>query len=64
MFEEHRFADGLPVKLPAITPKLSETPGKTQWLGPPLGEHSEEILRDLNYSDEDIAHLRCSEGVL
>ncbi len=63
MFEEHRFTDGSPVKLPAITPKLSETPGQTQWLGPPLGEHSEEILRDLNYSDEDIAHLR-SEGVL
>ena len=27
MFEQHAFRDGTPVKLPAITPKLSETPG-------------------------------------
>jgi formyl-CoA transferase len=34
MFEQHTFKDGTPIKLPAITPKLSATPGETKWLGP------------------------------
>jgi formyl-CoA transferase len=58
MFEQHRFADGTPIKLPAITPKLSETPGETKWLGPALGEHTSEVLHGLGYDDERIAQLR------
>jgi len=58
MFEQHTFADGTPIKLPAITPKLSATPGETKWLGPNLGEHSAEVLRTLGYDDEQIAQLR------
>jgi len=63
MFEQHHFADGTPVKLPAISPKLSETPGHTNWLGPALGQHNDEVLRALGYSDADIAALRGG-GVL
>jgi crotonobetainyl-CoA:carnitine CoA-transferase CaiB-like acyl-CoA transferase len=63
MFEQHQFADGTPVKMPAITPKLSATPGHTKWLGPKLGQHTDEVLRDLGYSDTDIAGLRA-DGVL
>ena len=63
MFEQHHFKDGTPVKMPAITPKLSETPGKTQWLGPELGEHNVEILSALGYDSETIAQLK-REGVL
>jgi crotonobetainyl-CoA:carnitine CoA-transferase CaiB-like acyl-CoA transferase len=58
MFEQHHFKDGTPVKLPAISPKMSLTPGRTRWLGPALGEHNEEILHGLGYSDEQIAQLR------
>src|SRR3569833_276164 len=58
MFEQHCFADGTPIKLPAVTPKLSETPGGTRWLGPELGEHTAEVLRGLGYDDERIAQLR------
>ncbi|MEN3293951.1 MAG: hypothetical protein V7642_3204, partial [Burkholderiales bacterium] len=58
MFEQHAFKDGTPIKLPAITPKLSETPGETKWLGPSLGEHNNEVLRDLGYDDDQIAQLK------
>ncbi len=58
MFEQHAFSDGTPIKLPAITPKLSETPGETKWLGPALGEHNTEVLRGLGYDEEGIAQLK------
>ena len=57
MFEQHHFEDGTAVKVPAITPKMSETPGMTQWLGPKLGEHNDEILRDLGYTDEQMTEF-------
>lgn len=63
MFEQHLFKDGTPVKLPAVTPKLSETPGGTRWIGPELGEHTDEVLAALGYSAEQIATLR-EDGVL
>ncbi|NEX61802.1 CaiB/BaiF CoA transferase family protein [Noviherbaspirillum galbum] len=58
MFEQHAFADGTPIKMPAITPKLSETPGETRWLGPALGEHTDEVLKELGYDDAEIMQLR------
>ncbi|MES2150278.1 MAG: CaiB/BaiF CoA-transferase family protein [Pseudomonadota bacterium] len=63
MFEQHQFADGTPVKLPAISPKLSATPGATKWLGPTLGQHTDAVLGDLGYSAAEIAALR-QDGVL
>ncbi|MFM2108076.1 MAG: hypothetical protein RLZZ513_1144 [Pseudomonadota bacterium] len=63
MFEQHLFNDGTPIKLPAVTPKLSETPGGTRWIGPALGEHTDEVLTALGYSTEQIAALR-EDGVL
>ncbi|MDF3035374.1 MAG: CoA transferase [Paucimonas sp.] len=63
MFEQHAFKDGTPIKLPAVTPKLSETPGETKWLGPQLGEHNCEVLSSLGYTEEDMENLR-REGVI
>lgn len=63
MFEQHQFADGTPVKLPAITPKLSATPGKTQWLGPTLGQHNDEVLASLGFDAAAIARLKA-DGVV
>jgi formyl-CoA transferase len=63
MFEQHVFRDGSPVKLPAVTPKLSETPGGTRWIGPELGEHTEEILSRMGYGPETIATLRREQVI-
>jgi crotonobetainyl-CoA:carnitine CoA-transferase CaiB-like acyl-CoA transferase len=36
--------NGKPLKVPAIVPMLSETPGATDWPGPEIGAHNQEIL--------------------
>jgi len=58
MIEQHTLADGTTVKLPGIVPKLSESPGSTEWLGPALGAHNEEVLTALGYSDEQRRELK------
>ncbi len=63
MFEQHAFRDGSPIKLPAVTPKMSETPGGTRWLGPALGEHTDEVLAALGYSEADMATMRAARVV-
>ena len=51
--------DGMPIELPGIVPKLSETPGETRWVGPALGEHTDEVLASLGYDHEEIQALRA-----
>lgn len=47
------------IKMPGIVPKFSETPGEVRHVGPDLGEHTDDILRNvLNYSPEEIVKLR------
>ncbi len=36
-----------PVKMPAVIPKLSETPGRVDWAGPALGEHNDAVYSEL-----------------
>jgi formyl-CoA transferase len=63
MIEQAALPDGTPLKVPAIVPKLSATPGATRWLGPRLGEHTDAVLRSLGYRDDEIAALR-RDGVI
>ena len=63
MIQTHKLGDGKDISLPGIVPKFSDTPGQTQWLGPKLGEHTEEILQALGYSNEQQTQLR-STGVI
>jgi formyl-CoA transferase len=58
MIEQQQLADGTPLKVPAVVPKLSVTPGGTQWLGPALGEHTAAVLRRLGHDEDTIAALR------
>jgi len=58
MIREVKLPDGASLKVPGIVPRLSETPGDLEWVGPKLGEHTEEVLGSLGYSSADIASLR------
>ncbi|WP_186119601.1 CaiB/BaiF CoA transferase family protein [Burkholderia gladioli] len=58
MIQRFRLPDGQEIPLPNITPKLSDTPGDTRWLGPALGEHTDEVLGGLGYEAAAIAALR------
>ena len=51
------------VKQVGIAPKLSDTPGKVRSLSPLLGEHTDEVLQELGYSQEEIETLR-REGTI
>jgi crotonobetainyl-CoA:carnitine CoA-transferase CaiB-like acyl-CoA transferase len=46
------------VKMPGITPKLSETPGAVNWLGPTLGQHTDEVLSGLGLGEQEVRRLR------
>ena len=63
MIEAHSLPDGARVEFPGVVPKLSATPGRTRWLGPALGEHTAELLRELGYDDAAQAGLR-ERGVI
>lgn len=63
MIERHLLPDGTPLAVPAVTPKLSVTPGGTRWLGPRCGEHTDEVLRSLGCSDAELAQLRAEGAV-
>lgn len=38
---------GVERKMPAVHPRLAETPATTRWAGPELGEHTDEVLSEL-----------------
>jgi formyl-CoA transferase len=57
--------DGLgKLLVPGVVPKFREAPGGVRWLGPPVGRHTEAVLRhDLNLGPDEIARL-TRDGVI
>ena len=58
MFLKAQLPDGKDFKMPGIVPKLSDTPGSCEWVGPQLGEHNAVILQTLGYDSSAVARLR------
>ena len=63
MLEEASLPDGTPMRIPGIVPKLTDTPGSTEWLGPGLGEHTDAILAGLGFDAEQITALRAAGAI-
>ncbi|MDP2325492.1 MAG: CoA transferase, partial [Gammaproteobacteria bacterium] len=63
LFEEVR-VNGEMLKIPAMMPFLSDTPGRTDWPGPTVGEHNAEILGTLlGYGPDELKAL-SRDGVI
>jgi len=57
MFEDVETPTGT-LKIPAILPKLSLTPGQTTWAGGSVGSHTDEVLGSVGYDEDALATLR------
>jgi crotonobetainyl-CoA:carnitine CoA-transferase CaiB-like acyl-CoA transferase len=52
------------IAMPNVVPRLSDTPGKVEWLGPTLGEHNSDVFKGiLGLSDGEIGKLK-DKGVV
>jgi succinyl-CoA---D-citramalate CoA-transferase len=63
MIREATLPDGTTLRVPGVVPKLSDTPGDLEWVGPTLGEHTAEILTRIGYSEAEIAALRERKAI-
>lgn len=63
MIERHLLADGSEVALPGIVPRFSATPGRTRWIGPALGEHTDELLDELGLDADARRRLRDTGAI-
>ncbi len=63
MIERMALPDGTPLAVPAVVPKFSDTPGGTRWLGPRLGEHTDEVLAELGFDEARIRELRADRVI-
>jgi formyl-CoA transferase len=63
MLEWAQLPDGKPFRMPGVVPKLGETPGSTEWLGPALGEHTDAILAELGYLVAEISDMHQSGAI-
>jgi crotonobetainyl-CoA:carnitine CoA-transferase CaiB-like acyl-CoA transferase len=53
-----------PLEIPAIVPRLTATPGRTEWPGPALGAHNREVYCDLLGLTPDQLDALRAQGVV
>jgi crotonobetainyl-CoA:carnitine CoA-transferase CaiB-like acyl-CoA transferase len=48
-----------PFPMQNVVPRLSQTPGEVRWTGPKLGQHNDEVFKEvLGMEEEDLDGLR------
>ena len=52
-----------PARVTGVPMNFEKTPGRIQRVAPMLGEHTEEVLKELGYDDEKIADLRKAAAI-
>ena len=50
--------DGTKLDVPGVIPKLSRTPGSIKTLAPDIGQNTDEILKSIGLSDDQVASLK------
>lgn len=63
MLHTVKLPDGRDCRMPGVVPKLSGTPGGSEWIGPALGEHTDAVLAGLGYDEARIAALRAAGAI-
>jgi crotonobetainyl-CoA:carnitine CoA-transferase CaiB-like acyl-CoA transferase len=63
MIVEVEAPTGEKIKQVGISVKLSETPGSIRSLAPKLGQHTDEILTGLGYTQHDIERWRADGSI-
>jgi crotonobetainyl-CoA:carnitine CoA-transferase CaiB-like acyl-CoA transferase len=63
LFEEVQ-VNGEALKIPAMMPFLSSTPGRTDWPGAAVGQHNDEVLGELLGYGADERQALSREGVI
>lgn len=53
-----RMQDGSTLDVPGVIPKLSRTPGSIRTLAPDVGGNTDEILKSIGLSDDQVASLK------
>ena len=63
MLQSVKLPDGRDCRMPGIVPRLSQTPGTSDWIGPALGEHTDSVLAALGYDNAQVTALRDAGAI-
>ena len=63
MLQTVKLPDGRDCRMPGVVPKLSTTPGGTEWIGPALGQHTDAVLEALGYTPAQIEALHQAGAI-